>query len=126
MFKVFGARVAKIPTDQIDLRSEAAREDFDSLELYHRAHTINRFSSLKPLLVRPTGDRFEVVVGESQFLALRILRHALVPCVVMKLDDAQCALAREAHEKHGIYIVITPKAVVCSLGREVPPEVTKQ
>jgi len=49
---------------------------------------------LHPIIVRPAGDRFEVVAGNRRFAACKELEWKRITCHVLELDD-KVALAEE-------------------------------
>lgn len=50
--------------------------------------SIERDGMVAPILVRPVGDRYEVVSGNHRFMAARELGHGKVPAVIKRMDDA--------------------------------------
>lgn len=51
------------------------------------AASIEEFGVLEPLLVRPFGDRYEIVAGERRRRAAKKAKLELVPCIVRDLDE---------------------------------------
>ena len=88
-----------LPLDQLkvsrlNMRHERKHPDVSDLLPSIRARGIQQ-----PLLVRPTGDTFEIVAGRRRFFALRALCKdgetvAAVPCAIM--DETDDAAAIEA------------------------------
>lgn len=50
--------------------------------------SVMRDGFVAPILVRPTGKRFEVVSGNHRFMAARELKFTKVPAVVKHMNDA--------------------------------------
>lgn len=48
---------------------------------------------LQPLLVRPTGDRFEIIVGSRRFAASKAAGLKSVPAIVREMDDNEAIVA---------------------------------
>src|SRR5579875_22349 len=42
---------------------------------------------IQPILIRPTGDRFEVVAGARRLEACKRLRWGTIPCIIRELSD---------------------------------------
>ncbi|HZW57875.1 MAG TPA: ParB/RepB/Spo0J family partition protein [Nitrososphaerales archaeon] len=42
---------------------------------------------IQPILIRPTGDRFEVVAGARRLEACKRLRWGRIPCIIRELSD---------------------------------------
>jgi ParB/RepB/Spo0J family partition protein len=79
----------------IDLiyKKDNVREEGEA-DLADLAESINRYDMLQPILVRPVGDRFEIISGHRRFLAMKISGANQVPCIIR--DDID--------EKDRIYI----------------------
>lgn len=57
---------------------------------------------INPIVVRPVGERFEVVAGAIRFEAVKRLRWAKVPCMIRELRDKdafEVALAENVQRK---------------------------
>ena len=50
--------------------------------------SIREHGLLEPIIVRPRGDKFEVVAGNRRLRACRLLKHRRVKCIVTDLDDS--------------------------------------
>ncbi|MBC8463567.1 MAG: ParB/RepB/Spo0J family partition protein [Deltaproteobacteria bacterium] len=55
----------------IDLSPYQHRKIFDSDKLKELASSIQRDGLISPILVRPIGNRFELIAGERRFRAIR-------------------------------------------------------
>lgn len=76
-----------IPIDLIDRNPAQPRRLFDGID--ELAASIGTHGVIEPLLVRPIGDRFEVIAGERRLLACRAAGLAVVPVVVREATDAE-------------------------------------
>jgi ParB family chromosome partitioning protein len=76
-----------IPVDAIDPNPEQPRRAFDADELRALADSIRRHGVLQPIVVRRSGDRYELVVGERRWRAVREAGLATIPAVVADLED---------------------------------------
>ena len=65
------------------------RSHVDRAAIAELASSIASKGILQPLLVRPSGDGFEIVAGERRFRAAVQAGLASVPVVVKKLDDRE-------------------------------------
>ena len=65
------------------------RGRFDDENLAELAASIAEKGVLQPLLVRPAGDRFEIVAGERRFRAAVQAGLSSVPAVVRAMDDRE-------------------------------------
>lgn len=50
--------------------------------------SIRNVGVLEPLLIRPTGDGFQIISGERRYRAAKVAGLEKVPCIVMDVDDA--------------------------------------
>ena len=64
------------------------RRSFDDDALGELAASIATRGVLQPIVVRPVGNRFEIVAGERRWRAAQIARLATIPAIVRSFDDA--------------------------------------
>ena len=87
------AAEAQIPVEAIQANPFQPRGDFDAARLAELADSIRENGLLQPVVVRPVGGAFEIVVGERRFRAIQRLGWTAVPALVRSLDDRQMAVA---------------------------------
>ncbi|WP_420615316.1 ParB/RepB/Spo0J family partition protein [Candidatus Palauibacter sp.] len=80
---------AEIPVEAIQANPFQPRGDFDPDRLAELAASIRENGLLQPVVVRPVGEAFEIVVGERRFRAIQSLGWTSVPALVRELDDKQ-------------------------------------
>lgn len=80
---------SSVPVDRVDPNPHQPRQDMDQAELEHLAASIREHGILQPLVVRPRGDRYELVAGERRLRAARAAALAKVPVVVRDVPDEQ-------------------------------------
>lgn len=78
----------ELPLDRIDPNPEQPRRVFDPDQLAALAASIRVHGVLQPVVVRPVGDRYELVVGERRFRASREAGLDAIPAVVAEVDAA--------------------------------------
>jgi len=71
------------------IRLEISEEGIQEL-----ANSIDSIGQLQPILLRPVGDRLEIVFGHRRFLAHRRLGRKKIDAIVRELDDVEVALMR--------------------------------
>ena len=76
-----------IPIDRIQPCAFQPRKDFTPDALRELADSIREHGIVQPLLVRPAGDRFELIAGERRWRAARLAGLVEVPAVVREADD---------------------------------------
>ena len=86
-----------LPVRDIDLRHVRPnpfqpRREFDAAALAELQASIRENGLLQPLVVRVSGDGFELVAGERRFRALSGLKRETAPAVVRELSDEQMLL----------------------------------
>jgi ParB family chromosome partitioning protein len=74
---------------RVDPNPHQPRQDVDAAELEHLAASIREHGILQPLVVRPRGDRYELVAGERRLRAARRAGLTDVPVVVRDVPDEQ-------------------------------------
>ncbi len=76
------------------------RKDFDPQAITELADSIRQHGILQPLIVRPAGDGYQLIVGERRLIAAKKVGLELVPCQVLELTDQQvCEVALEENLK---------------------------
>jgi len=70
------------------------RMEIDPEAINQLAESIRSMGQLQAILVRPDGDRFEIVYGHRRFLACQKLGMTKIRASVKALDDITCALMR--------------------------------
>ncbi|RKX60785.1 MAG: hypothetical protein DRP29_01925, partial [Thermodesulfobacteriota bacterium] len=89
--------VKEIEISKIEEPKEALRSYFTQEALEELKESIAREGLLQPLLVRPVGDKYEIVAGHRRFIAIKELGWEKVPCIVKEMDDTE-TLIKRIHE----------------------------
>lgn len=85
-------RIIRIELGRITPSPYQARRQFDETQLRALADSIRRHGLLCPLLVRRSGDGYELIAGERRLRALRLLGRTHAEAVVTAAFDRDCAL----------------------------------
>lgn len=84
----------------IDRNPFQPRRDFEPTAITELTDSIRLHGVLQPLLVRQTGDGYQLIAGERRLIAARKAGLELVPCQVLNLNDQQvCEVALEENLK---------------------------
>lgn len=75
--------------NQIVCSPTQPRRYFDSESLSSLKESIAREGILQPILVRPRGEKYELVVGERRYRAATELGLAQIPVTIRDLSDEQ-------------------------------------
>lgn len=84
-----GVRTLRMAT--IDPKADQPRKSFDAEALSQLADSIAANGILQPILVRETGDRYEIIAGERRFRAARLAGLSEIPALVLDADDEAAA-----------------------------------
>jgi ParB family transcriptional regulator, chromosome partitioning protein len=77
----------ELPLDRIDRNPRQPRETFDEELLQDLTTSIEAVGVLQPIVVRPSGDRFQIVMGERRVRAARAAGLDRVPAIVRTTED---------------------------------------
>ncbi|MCC6358102.1 MAG: ParB/RepB/Spo0J family partition protein [Phycisphaerales bacterium] len=79
----------RLPIDRITANPRQPRTEFDDETLKELAASIRTSGVLQPLLVRPSGDGFELIAGERRLRASKLAGLREVPAIVREMTDAE-------------------------------------
>ncbi|WP_199250096.1 ParB/RepB/Spo0J family partition protein [[Phormidium] sp. ETS-05] len=71
------------------------RRYFDETQMQQLVASVREFGIIQPLLVRPMGDKYEIVAGERRYRAALAVGLTAIPVIVRVLNDTEaleCAL----------------------------------
>ena len=77
----------ELPVAQLHANPDQPRRYFDETSLARLAESIRQHGVLQPILVRRTGDKYEVVAGERRFLAAQRAGLTQIPVQVRDISD---------------------------------------
>jgi ParB family chromosome partitioning protein len=77
--------------DAIDRNPYQPRQSFDETEIADLADSIRAHGILQPLVVRRSGERYELIAGERRLRAAQAADWRQVPVLVREVDDRQLA-----------------------------------
>ncbi|MBD2211248.1 ParB/RepB/Spo0J family partition protein [Calothrix sp. FACHB-156] len=79
----------KVSLDKIILPSTQPRRYFDPLAMQSLVESVKCEGILQPLLVRPVGDKYELVAGERRYRAAQAAALTEVPITAREMSDEQ-------------------------------------
>lgn len=82
-----GIRYIKI--EEIIANSSQPRKNFDEASIDDLAGSIKLHGLIQPIIVRPSGDKFEIVAGERRWRAANKAELKTLPCIVRDLSDRE-------------------------------------
>lgn len=80
---------SEVHVDLIERNPYQPRLDFEPEALNELCDSIKTHGVLQPLLVRPLGDRYQLIAGERRLLASKKAGRETVPCRVLEISDQQ-------------------------------------
>ncbi|RYM04694.1 nucleoid occlusion protein [Sporolactobacillus sp. THM7-7] len=83
--------VQEIPVSKITPNQYQPRSVFNEEKLQELAETIQSHGIIQPIVLRPLGDRYEIIAGERRWRAASILGWEKIPSIIKNLDDDQTA-----------------------------------
>lgn len=86
-----GSGVRTLRIAEIDPKADQPRKNFDAEALSQLADSIAANGILQPILVRETGERYEIIAGERRFRAARLAGLSEIPALVLEADDEAAA-----------------------------------
>ena len=84
--------VSMVKTELIDNNPIQPRAVYDEASLGELKASIKEKGIIQPIMIRPRGNRFEVVAGERRLRAARALELEVVPAVIRDVSDVECLL----------------------------------
>ncbi|RJK94154.1 ParB/RepB/Spo0J family partition protein [Vallicoccus soli] len=82
-----GAYYAEVPLDRIRPNPRQPREVFDEEALAELVASLKEVGLLQPVVVRPVGDGYELVVGERRWRAAQEAGFESIPALVRETGD---------------------------------------
>lgn len=86
-----GAQVREIALDRIEANPYQPRQQMDREALEELAESIRAEGVLQPVVVRPVGGGYQLIVGERRWRAAQLAGLTSIPALVRSLDDRQAA-----------------------------------
>jgi len=89
-----GPSFEQLPLAHIDPNPRQPRGSFDEEQMHDLTASIEAVGVLQPIVVRPSGDRYQIVMGERRVRAARAAGLERIPSIVRTTEDDQ--LLRDA------------------------------
>jgi ParB family chromosome partitioning protein len=81
--------VAELEIKLIDRNPQQPRREFDAQKLNELAASIKEHGLVQPILVKPLGDRYQIVAGERRWRAAQLAGLTKVAAVVRSFSDQE-------------------------------------
>lgn len=104
--------IQRLSLSLISIPERIDREAIDPDYIRELAESIRELGLLQPILVRPVGDKFELIAGHRRLLAHIALDLKDVPARVVTLTDNEAVLARAVENLQRVDLTIIEEAKV--------------
>ena len=81
------AQIREVPIDKILPNPAQPRLSYDEESLTELADSIREHGVLQPILVRPSGGKFELIAGERRWRASGMAGRESIPAIVVEFDE---------------------------------------
>ncbi|MCM2275720.1 MAG: ParB/RepB/Spo0J family partition protein, partial [Candidatus Didemnitutus sp.] len=81
----------EVPVAQVEPNPYQPRKEFGPDQLGELVESIRAEGLLQPIVVRPVGDKFQLIAGERRWRAFQQLKLKTIPARVMNSSDASSA-----------------------------------
>ena len=81
------AQIREVPVSKILPNPAQPRLSYDEESLTELADSIREHGVLQPILVRPTGTKYELIAGERRWRASGMAGRDSIPAIVVEFDD---------------------------------------
>ncbi len=87
-------KLAQLPVTHIQRGKYQPRREMDPNTLEELANSIRTQGIIQPLIVRPVGDKYEIIAGERRWRAAQLAGLTEVPAIIRHIpDEAAVAIA---------------------------------
>ena len=80
--------VRELPLEKVIPNPSQPRMTWHEETLQELAASIKEHGVLQPILVRPSGDQYEIIAGERRWRSSKIAGKETIPAIVERFDDA--------------------------------------
>lgn len=84
-----GEDINELPVDMITPNPEQPRTDLDETQIEELADSIGKVGVLQPVIVRPLGERYQIIAGERRWRAAKLAGLERIPVRVRATDEVQ-------------------------------------
>ncbi len=81
------AQIREIDVERILPNPAQPRLSYEEDSLTELAASIREHGVLQPILVRPVGNKFELIAGERRWRASRLAERSSIPAIVVEFDE---------------------------------------
>lgn len=85
--KTSAPRIRMIPIDRLEANPRQPRSELGNIQ--ELMESIRNKGILEPIIVRPHGEKFEIIAGERRYMASKKLGLKEIPCLEMLVTDEE-------------------------------------
>lgn len=86
-----GNLIENVPLSKISPREDQPRKEFETPQLKELAKSIEIHGIIQPIVLRKSGDNFQIIAGERRFRASKMAGKKEIPSIIMEIDDEKAA-----------------------------------
>ena len=83
-----GERIIRLPVNDIQANPQQPRKRFDEEKIKSLSTSIRNDGVLQPVVVRKSGDQYQLIMGERRLQAARLAGVPTVPAIVRAANEA--------------------------------------
>ena len=83
---------SSLPVHKIVRNRHQPRKVFHENEIKQLADSINENGQISPIVVRKTGEKFELIAGERRWRATQLLKKDTIDAVIIDADEKTSAV----------------------------------
>ncbi len=87
-------KISELGVELIDVSGEVDRMEVDVEKIGELASSIREVGLLQPIIVRPVGERYEIVAGRRRWMAVKSLELGTIEVIVREMSDQEAAIVR--------------------------------
>ena len=87
LLPVPGAAFANIPIEKISPNPQQPRDVFEPEAFAELVHSVKEFGVLQPIVVRPVGDGYQLIMGERRWRASKQANLSDIPAIIRETTD---------------------------------------
>lgn len=89
--KKLNKSIKAISISDINPKADQPRKTFDDSSLLDLSKSIEVHGVLQPILLRVSGDKYEIIAGERRYRASKLAKLEDIPAIVMDVDSENAA-----------------------------------
>jgi ParB family chromosome partitioning protein len=87
----YDRQITEVSVDEIVPRANQPRTSFEQEPLEELAASIKEHGLFQPILIRPRGDRYEIIAGERRWRASKLAGLTTLPAIILEMNDIKAA-----------------------------------